>query len=819
MSSSGRIQKITGNAANGFELQCENGLWRIQFLENAIIRAQYSVFENIVALRDWNPVAVHNIFKTVVPKTNESETHFTLQTDELLLRIEKSSGLFQYCNASGRVIFSDKTAVRSAEIDLTQCKIPLYPGDEQLPPTAEARTQLVLTKYLNEDESYFGLGQRALVTLDRRGERLTNWAVDPAPGHSHKHDNLYQSHPVFMALNSAEAWGFYVNTTWYNQWDVGLKQHETMEIAVHGGSIDSYFIYGPTPAKFLEKLTGLTGKPMLPPLWGYGYHQCRWSYFTDTEVREVASGFRSRGIPLDVIHLDIDYMDGYRCFTWNPKTFSNPKKLIDDLAEQHIRAITIIDPGIKHEFGGRYETAEQLAKLGGYIRDKYNSPIVGNVWPDRVLFPDFTREDVRSWWGERHTALTEVGVAGIWQDMNEPANFDRPFSEESSSIRQRPMPLDAIHGKDEIVYHSEVHNAYAYLMCRATYEGLCKLKPNLRPWTLTRAGLTGSQKYAMAWMGDNSSWWEHLEVSIQQAISMGLCGMPNIGVDIGGFWENCNPELYARWIQLGSYYPFMRTHSDLHSNRQEPWLFGPEVEAIAKKAIERRYELLPYLYSTAFQMHESGSPIVRPMFFEHASDKKTWRLATQFMFGPDICVAPIVRPGESSRAVYLPGDNWFLFGTNQCLKGGQSHLAEAPLDHIPVYVRAGAVIPMGNVRQSTMQPLTRLTFHAYPAQLSIPRQSFLYFEDDGVSFDYQKGMGRRTQLSCRREANKLIVKIDDKNQTQASYEQVLRVYAPVQPQSISLNANPVTNWKWLASEGAAEFVLPSETCIQVECIL
>lgn len=319
--------------------------------------------------------------------------------------------------------------------------------------------------------------------------------------------------------------------------------------------------------------------------------------------------------------------------------------------------------------------------------------------------------------------------------------------------------------------------------------------------------MTGIQKYAIAWMGDNSSWWEHMEVSIQQAISMGLCGMPNIGVDIGGFWENCTPELYARWVQLGTFYPFMRTHSSLRSRRQEPWVFGKDVEAIARSAIELRYQLLPYLYSLGWHAHLYGHPLIRPMFFDFMDDKKTWKLSSQFMVGGHICVAPILRPGEFARAVYLPQGNWFNFWTGEELCGNQYILADAPLEKIPIFIRAGAVIPLGNIRQSTTEKLTEVTLHSYPSETETPFVEF--FEDDGESFLYENGLFNLFQFSCIKKSTQtfLKTKIKAKKIDSSVQNWKIKIYKTLQPKEVTVYGKTFKDWMYDKKTQTIDFEL------------
>ena len=580
-------------------------------------------------------------------------------------------------------------------------------------PDGPASEEVQLFKRLRDDEAYYGFGERTGL-LERRGRLYTNWAFDPDWGHGRHQSNLYQAHPAFMAVRTGLTWGMFLDVSYYSQFDVGYTDPDVLRVTAHGGEVDYYVFTGPTPKDVTEQLTRLSGRPLMPPLWALGYHQSRWGYRSEAQMCGLVREFRSRNIPLDVLHFDIDYMRGYRDFTWDPERFPNPKGLLADLEKDGVRAVTILDPGVKNDLDNGYAAADDGVANDVFIKNPDGSRFTGYCWPDEALFPDYTREAVRAWWGEQlQESHTDNGVAGVWVDMNEPSIFDRPFSEGISL--QAPMPLGNPQGGDEPTVHAEVHNLYGHLMSRATYEGLRHNRPDARPWVLTRSAFVGTQRYAASWMGDNSSWWEHLEMSVAQLASMSLVGVAWSGVDIGGFFENSSPELYARWIQLGTFYPFMRTHTCAGTRAQEPWSFGDEVETISREAINWRYRLLPYLYTLAFEAFEHGTPLFRPLVFDFPDDETARFIGDEAMIGSHLLVAPVTRPGLRQRAVYLPEGDWFDFWTGEPVAAGYT-IADAPLDKIPVFVRGGAVLPLGNIRQSTSEPLTELTLRVYTRQ-------------------------------------------------------------------------------------------------------
>jgi alpha-glucosidase len=367
------------------------------------------------------------------------------------------------------------------------------------------------------------------------------------------------------------------------------------------------------------------------------------------------------------------------------------------------------------------------------------------VWPGEAVFPDFTRGDTRRWWADLHQPLLEQGVAGIWNDMNEPADFTgdpnhRPDFTVPSSVEAdgdgHPRGMD---------YY---HNAYGLLMCQSTYEGLRRFRPAERPFVLTRSGFAGIQRYAAVWIGDNHSWWEHLAMSIPMFLNMGISGMPFVGGDVGGFQLNADGELFARWMELGAFTPFFRGHTALDTKGHEPWAMGERVEQISRFYIGLRYRLLPYIYTQFRIAEQSGLPVFRPLFFADPADRKLRNIGDAFTLGSDLLVAPVVQPGKEARSVYLPSGIWYDFWTGAALSGSVEHLAHAPLDTMPIYARAGSVIPMQPVRQHTDSAVwEELTLHVFPPQAGEEHaQERILYEDDGYSLSYRDGSYAETRI-------------------------------------------------------------------------
>lgn len=586
-------------------------------------------------------------------------------------------------------------------------------------------------KKIEAEEHFYGFGERTGL-LDKLSERKTNWTVD-ALDYDVLSDEMYVSIPFFMALRPEVAYGIFFNTTFWSQFDIGAQQPGTWRLETSDKQLDYYIIYGLEPAQILATYTQLTGRMPLPPKWAIGYHQCRWSYESEEVVRQIAQEFRTRRIPCDVIHLDIDYMRGYRVFTWTPKRFPNPAQLVGDLAQDGFKTVTIIDPGVKYEPEGDYHIFDRGLENDYFVRKANGQLYHGYVWPEKSVFPDFLRPDVRQWWGELQKSLTSVGVAGIWNDMNEPTINDRPFSEPGEKVY---FPLDAPQGPlDERTTHAEAHNLYGSNMAQACAQGLEKLRPRDRSFVLTRSGYAGVQRWSSVWMGDNQSLWEHLEMSLPMLCNMGLSGVAFVGCDVGGFAGNATAELFARWMQVGMLYPFMRGHSAMTTAQHEPWVFGDRTESICREYLNLRYQLLPYFYTLFWQAATTGAPILRPLVYEFPKDPKTYALYDQVLLGSAIMAAPIYRPGVEFRAVYLPEGTWYDWWTGETLAGATHILANAPLEKMPLYVRAGAIIPMQPVMQYVGERVVdSLTLRIYPGT-----GEFTLYEDDGQTFDYKQG--------------------------------------------------------------------------------
>ena len=680
-----------------------------------------------IAKEDWEPVEI---------SMQESDHELTLSTTAATAHVSLDPLRVRFTDGSGREFAADDEVLGMGPV--------VTPGADVF--SQPLGSPVRLYKKRQEGERYFGCGERTS-GLEKTGSRQVFWNVDPPEGHTASFNNLYSSIPFILSMAGGKAHGLFFDNTHRIDLDLALEDEGRAYFGAEGGDVVYYVFCGPTPASVLDRYTELTGRIPMPPVWSLGNQQCRYSYMDEAEVRDVARNFRERDIPCDVIYLDIHYMDGYRVFTWDRERFPDPEGLISDLREQGFHVVTIVDPGVKVD-------EDYPVYVEGRDRDLYCKTNEGEeyhnfVWPGLCAFPDFTSPEAREWWGENHRVLTDVGVDGIWCDMNEPALF---------VPRQSTMPDHVVHpGGGEPKWHAQIHNTYGSLVARAAREGLLKLKPNERPFVITRAGYAGLQRHAMQWTGDNSSWWEHLWMSMPQLQNLGLSGVAWAGVDVGGFFGDSNGELLARWTEMGAFQPFCRNHSAIGTRSQEPWAFGEPYESVCRKMLKLRQRLLPYLYTLFERCHRTGAPILRPLLFEYPEDETTYTADDEFLLGDALLVAPISRPGIEHRHVYLPQGTWLHFWTGERLDGPTHVLAHAPLGEPAVYLKANTPLPMGPDAAHTGEETTgQLTVSVYPAAGAPPGFTLLY-EDAGDGFGYEQGEFARRGISCETTRNRIVV--------------------------------------------------------------
>lgn len=583
-----------------------------------------------------------------------------------------------------------------------------------------------MSKVSKDGESFYGLGDKA-THLNLKGKRLENWATDQY-AFAKDQEPLYKSVPFYIGLKDKKAYGVFFDNTFRSFFDFSHERRNVTSFWADGGEMNYYFFYGPNMQDVVTAYTDLTGKPELPPLWALGYHQCKWSYYPESKVKEVANKFRELQIPCDGIYLDIDYMEGFRCFTWNKEYFPDPKRMVAELAEDGFKTIVIIDPGIKID-KDYWVYNEGIAN--DYFCKRADGPYMkGKVWPGECNFPDYTNPAVREWWaGLFKELIADFGVKGVWNDMNEPAVMEVPT---------KTFPLDVRHDYDgNPCSHRKAHNIYGTQMARATYEGVKRFSYPKRPFIITRSAYSGAQRYTSSWTGDNVATWEHLWIANVQMQRMSISGMGFTGSDIGGFAEQPTGELYARWIQLGVFHPFCRTHSSGHHGEQEPWAFDEEVVNITRKFVNLRYQLLPYLYTMFWQYIDEGIPMLKPLVYYDQDDAQTHYRTDEFIFGNQILVCPILEPNSVGRRLYLPRGNWYNYWTNELVCGGKEVWVDVAYDQIPVFVKEGAIIPKYPVQQYVGElEFEELTLDVYYKN---GKETSVVYEDAQDGYDYTKG--------------------------------------------------------------------------------
>lgn len=620
----------------------------------------------------------------------------------------------------------------------------------------------------------FGLGDKT-GNFDRKGGFYTMWNSDTYK-FTQATDPLYKSIPFFMAVGDrGGAFGLFLDNTWRTTFDFGKTERDVLAISGEGGPVDYYVMAGPAPKDVLRQYARLSGAPPLMPQWALGFQQSKWSYKTDAEVRAIAQRLRSERLPADVIYMDIDYQDRSRPFTVNRAAFPDLRRLADDLRGQGIRLVLITDPHIANAPGQGYAAYDSGAAQDMFLKLPGGQYYSGDVWPGPAVFPDFSRAQVRRWWGDLYTGFLGDGVAGFWNDMNEPAIFNVP---------SKTMPLDVVHRIEgdgfatRSASHAELHNVYGQLNSRATFEGLARLAPDVRPFVLTRATYAGGQRYAATWTGDNVSSWQHLKMGVQQLLNLGMSGFAYAGNDVGGYaGERPSPELLTRWFQIGAFMPLFRAHAETNRPDQEPWVGDAAQVDIRRRFIAERYRLMPYLYGAAEHNSRTGIPMLRPVFLNFpevlAKGDRLGGTEDQFMIGDDLLVAPsptLESPGDYQ--VELPGKGWYDYWTGQRLEG-KGHTVKPDLAQLPVYVRPGAIIAKQALVQSTaFTPEARLELHVYPGT---DCRGELY-ADDGTSLAYQRGIFLRQSIRCEETSTGLRITFEQRQGNWAPWWNGLALY-------------------------------------------
>lgn len=691
----GKIKSVNINGQQ-LKISTDNANVELTVYSPSIIRIR---MDQKPFAKDFSYAVIAGVLQTKVNITQDAN-QIEIVTDSLKVRIGKNPFSITFYTPDGKVISEDENGLTTSWI-----------GDE-----------VTTYKKMQEGERFIGLGEKT-GGLDRRGNGYTHWNSDVF-GYSTNQDPLYSTIPFYIGIHSGLNYGIFLDNTYQSDFNFGASNNRFSSFSAQGGEMNYYFIYHKRLADIITSYTSLTGRMPMPPLWSLGYQQNRYSYYPEAEVYRIAQTLREKKIPADGITLDIHYMDAYKLFTWDKNRFPDPLRMTNKLKSMGFKLTVIVDPGIKVEKG--YGAYERGLKDDIFLKYSDGTNYTGQVWPGWCHFPDFTSEKGRQWWKNEVKTYAKAGVEGLWNDMNEIATWGQK------------IPGNVLFDYDgSKTTHKQGHNVFGLEMARSSYEG-AKQALNKRPFNLTRAGYAGLQRYAAIWTGDNRAEEDHMLLGVRLLNSLGVSGVAFTGMDIGGFTGNPTTSLYARWMQIGAFTPYFRNHTAVNTKSSEPWAYGEEVLEISRNYINLRYKLLPYLYSAFYDASQSGDPIMRTLAIDYTHDAKVYdvQYQNQYFFGKSFMIAPF-ESNKTFAKVYFPKGNWYNLYSDEKVSGNQALVIPLSMQKLPVYIKESSIIPMQSLIQSTSEkPADTLSLHIYKGDVS---NSYVYYEDDGESFSYEKG--------------------------------------------------------------------------------
>ncbi|RAJ85378.1 alpha-glucosidase [Chitinophaga dinghuensis] len=744
----GNIKKAVINASS-VDITLDNAFANVTVYSAAVIRVR---MDKQPLSRDFS-YAVTASPQKVKAAITQDNVSLKIITDSLQVIIQKSPFAIRFLTPSGEVINEDEPGLT----------------------TSWVQENVTTYKKMQAAERFIGLGEKT-GNLDRKGEAYTNWNSDVF-GYAVNSDPIYATIPFYIGIHHHLNYGIFLDNTFRTEFNFGASNNRFSSFGARGGEMNYYFIYHTRLADIISSYTALTGRIPLPPQWSLGYQQNRYSYYPETEVMRIAQTLREKKIPADGITLDIHYMDAYKLFTWNKERFPDPKRMTDKLREMGLHLTVIVDPGIKVEQGyAAYESGKQNDIFIKYSDGQYYT---GQVWPGWCHFPDFTSVRGRDWWKTAIKSYIRNGVTGIWNDMNEIATWGQK------------MPDNVVFNfEDHPVSHLQAHNVYGLEMARASYEG-AREELKKRPFLLTRAAYAGSQRYSAIWTGDNRAEEDHMLLGIRLLNSLGVSGFAFSGMDVGGFTGNPSVSLYTRWMQIGAFIPYFRNHTQVNTKSAEPWAFGEEALEISRNYINLRYHLLPYLYSKMYEATNSGMPVMRTLAIDNTFDNKVYdtRFQNEYLFGDAFLVAPF-ESTSNFGSIYFPAGKWYDLYTDTIRSGSQEVITALSTKALPVYVKGSSIIPMQSLVQSTSeQPTDTLSLHVYKGD---DDHSFVYYEDDGESFDYEKGNYYQRRITYQPTVSKITLEEKTGNLDSKFHYVKLILHGFTSLQQVKVNGKPMS---------------------------
>lgn len=762
-------QPVTPGNCLSYEVQgnkaiftCENQMKvQLKLVSSGILKIWYDQDnfkrnnESFAVIKEGNPSDKLNI--------SEQPQSYEIYTGDLIVRINKSPFQVRIFDKYQKLLMEDFQN-RVFEKD---------------------STKMISYKTLRPGERIYGLGEKN-GSINRVGGRFKMWNSDK-PCYEVNEDPLYKSIPFFM---SSAGYGIFFDNTFKTEFDFGSENKNYYSFSAPGGEMVYYFIFGPTYKQIIGRYIELTGKPIMPPAWAMGFAQCRGMLTNEKLTREIAKGYRDRQIPCDIIYQDIGWTQHLQDFEWSKGNYEDPIKMLSDLKKDGFKVIVSQDPVISQANKHQWQQADSLGYFAKDIRTgkTYDMPW---PWGGNCGVVDFTNTEVADWWGAYQQKAIDDGVRGFWTDMGEPA-----WSNEEST--------DRLFMKHHLGMHNEIHNVYGLTWDKVVTEQFEKRNPNIRIFQMTRSAFAGMQRYTFGWSGDAGDGnnvldgWKKLENQIPLALSAGMGGIPFWSCDISGYCGDINDyeamsELYVRWLQFGAFNPLSRIHHE-GNNTVEPWLFGIEAEAICKKAIEQKYQLFPYIYTYARQAFDTGLPLMRALMLEYQDDPETFNLNSQFLFGKELLVAPVMEQSATTKKIYLPEGVWIDFNHPQKSFPGKQWIDyPVSLETTPLFVKQGSIIPQMPVMQYIGEKKNApVWFEVFPAAEG-RSATFQLYEDDRETNNYKKDICSKTEVKCvsgKEEWKVSFLRRDENGRNPETGRNIgIKIHLEKEPESVVLNSD------------------------------